>query len=101
MDVTSAAMALSGDDAALRPTLAARPPPLCEWPPDTASVPNSTSVNDNRVAEIDWNALAEPLPAIEPPPPPPRNGIRSLETAAYGLAGAAAVLVALGCLAAG
>ncbi len=96
MQVTSAAMALSREDAALRPAPAVQPLPLRKSPPDTAS--DTASVNDNRAAEIDWNALAEPLPAIELPPPPARNGIRSLETAAYGLAGAAAVFVALGCL---
>jgi hypothetical protein len=68
----------------------ARPLPLRAWPT------NSATSNDNRAAEIDWDALCEPVP---PPVIVPRRQWRvPLRDAAYGLAGALSLVIAVLCL---
>lgn len=83
------------DDAPHGPALAIRPLTLRVGTQHT-----SYSDNDNRRAEIDWNALCAPAaptasPEISAAPPSTPS---TLEKAAYGLAGAASLLVAVLCL---
>jgi hypothetical protein len=81
------------EDAPHCPPLMARPLPLRAWPATPATS------NDNRAAEVDWNALCAPAPPPVIVAPAPRRQWRvPLRDAAYGLAGALSIVIAVLCL---
>lgn len=74
--------------------------PLAARPLTSRVLPAVRSINDNRASELNWDALCEPAAPVETVAPREQPGPWRFpfRDAAYGLAGALAIVVAVICL---